>query len=94
MSPSRSRKAVISGPRVPCPNCRHEQSRCMDSRPSKEVNGTRRRRECAACGQRFTTYEIAAAELEKLTAAGARTEARKILNGLIDLVEADEPGKS
>lgn len=30
----------------------------MDSRTSREGRAIRRRRECAACGQRFTTYEV------------------------------------
>jgi transcriptional repressor NrdR len=90
---SSARNAVISGPRVPCIKCGHEHTRCIDTRPAPEMKATRRRRECMLCRQRFTTYEIAAAEIEKLTAAGARTEARKIVNGLIDLMEAEEPGK-
>ncbi len=38
-----------------CPFCGHTESRVVDTR---EVgDGIRRRRECQACGQRFTTYE-------------------------------------
>jgi transcriptional repressor NrdR len=38
-----------------CPYCGHYDSRVIDSR---EVNdGIRRRRQCLACGLRFTTYE-------------------------------------
>ena len=38
-----------------CPYCGHYDSRVMDSR---DVNdGIRRRRQCLACGLRFTTYE-------------------------------------
>ncbi len=38
-----------------CPYCGHTESRVIDSRDAAE--GIRRRRECALCGLRFTTYE-------------------------------------
>ena len=38
-----------------CPNCGHADSRVTDSRDTGAE--TRRRRECADCGARFTTYE-------------------------------------
>ena len=38
-----------------CPFCGHEESRVIDSRESPD--GIRRRRECARCELRFTTYE-------------------------------------
>ena len=38
-----------------CPYCNHLDSRVTDSRTAE--NGIRRRRECARCGLRFTTYE-------------------------------------
>jgi len=38
-----------------CPFCGFQDSRVIDSRDSEE--GVRRRRECASCGERFTTYE-------------------------------------
>ncbi len=38
-----------------CPHCQHDDSKVMDSRDAGD--GIRRRRECLACGQRFTTYE-------------------------------------
>lgn len=40
-----------------CPYCNHEESRVADSRPTDEGAVIRRRRECLACGERFTTYE-------------------------------------
>ena len=39
-----------------CPECGCEESKVIDSRPTE--NKVRRRRECIACGYRFTTYEI------------------------------------
>ena len=38
-----------------CPFCNHDDSKVIDSRDSGD--GIRRRRECARCGLRFTTYE-------------------------------------
>jgi transcriptional repressor NrdR len=38
-----------------CPFCGHDESRVIDSRESPD--GIRRRRECARCELRFTTYE-------------------------------------
>ncbi len=40
-----------------CPFCGDEDTRVVDSRPVEEDNTIRRRRQCAACGKRFTTYE-------------------------------------
>lgn len=40
-----------------CPYCGNEDDRVVDTRASKEGRAIRRRRECLACGQRFTTYE-------------------------------------
>jgi len=42
---------------VQCPACEHPESRVVDSRLSRGGRAIRRRRECAACGRRFTTYE-------------------------------------
>lgn len=41
-----------------CPSCGLSDSRVLDSRPTEEGNSIRRRRECAGCGKRFTTYEV------------------------------------
>lgn len=39
-----------------CPFCKHEETKVVDKRDSDE-GITRRRRECASCQKRFTTYE-------------------------------------
>ena len=41
-----------------CPVCNCQDSRVLDSRPVDEGASIRRRRECPACGKRFTTYEV------------------------------------
>ena len=40
-----------------CPFCGHADHRVIDSRTSSDGLAIRRRRECSACGKRFTTYE-------------------------------------
>jgi transcriptional repressor NrdR len=40
-----------------CPYCHATEDRVVDSRTSQEGRAVRRRRECVACGKRFTTYE-------------------------------------
>ncbi len=42
-----------------CPFCGHSETKVTDSRPEESVGGIRRRRECLACGRRFTTIEKA-----------------------------------
>lgn len=40
-----------------CPRCASMDDRVIDSRSVRDGEATRRRRECADCGYRFTTYE-------------------------------------
>jgi len=40
-----------------CPFCGNEDNKVVDSRPSREGQAVRRRRECISCAKRFTTYE-------------------------------------
>jgi transcriptional repressor NrdR len=40
-----------------CPNCGKEEDRVLDSRSAHDGDAVRRRRECSACGYRYTTYE-------------------------------------
>ncbi len=42
-----------------CPFCGANDTRVTDSRLVAEGDQVRRRRQCAACGERFTTYETA-----------------------------------
>jgi transcriptional repressor NrdR len=41
-----------------CPACNNSDSRVLDSRPVDDGSSIKRRRECPACGKRFTTYEV------------------------------------
>ncbi len=40
-----------------CPKCGNDDDKVLDSRTAREGAAIRRRRECCACGYRFTTYE-------------------------------------
>ncbi|MGH2768065.1 MAG: transcriptional regulator NrdR [Actinomycetota bacterium] len=40
-----------------CPYCGHSEDRVVDSRLAEEGRAIRRRRECEACGERYTTFE-------------------------------------
>jgi transcriptional repressor NrdR len=40
-----------------CPFCGEIDNKVIDSRPGKNGDAIRRRRECIICGRRFTTYE-------------------------------------
>jgi transcriptional repressor NrdR len=42
---------------VRCPFCQADDDKVVDSRPADEAAVVRRRRECLACGRRFTTQE-------------------------------------
>jgi len=44
-------------PGVRCSACGHLDSKVVDSRQSDDGGAIRRRRQCLACGQRFTTFE-------------------------------------
>ncbi len=58
-----------------CPQCGERETRVIDSRDLDESATIRRRRECAACSSRFTTYErVEAARLVVLKRDGTRQE--------------------
>jgi transcriptional repressor NrdR len=40
-----------------CPFCQHDDTQVKDSRPTEDGACIRRRRQCDACGSRFTTFE-------------------------------------
>ena len=58
-----------------CPQCEARETRVVDSRDLDESATIRRRRECTACGARFTTYErVESARLVVVKRDGARQE--------------------
>ncbi len=68
-----------------CPFCAGVENRVIDSRISKDGNAIRRRRECAECGKRFTTYEFVEDVLPMVVKKDGRREPfdrNKILIGI------------
>jgi transcriptional repressor NrdR len=58
-----------------CPQCGDRETRVVDSRDLDDAATIRRRRECAACSMRFTTYErVEAARLIVVKRDGSRQE--------------------
>ncbi|MBS4030035.1 MAG: transcriptional regulator NrdR [Clostridiales bacterium] len=69
-----------------CPYCGCVENRVIDSRSTDEGSAIRRRRECADCDKRFTTYEkLEESPLIVVKRDGSREmfDRTKILNGLI-----------
>jgi transcriptional repressor NrdR len=70
---------------VRCPWCGHLEDRVVDSREAQEGQATRRRRECAGCGRRFTTYERIEEILPQVVKKDGRREPfdrKKIVEGV------------
>ena len=68
-----------------CPKCGGQDDKVVDSRASREGATIRRRRECIACGHRFTTYEeVERGGLMILKRDGRREEfsKEKLLSGV------------
>jgi transcriptional repressor NrdR len=73
-----------------CPFCGHPDNRVVDSRDVRSGVEIRRRRECAECGQRFTTYE----RVDELPTTVVKRDGRresfdreKLLTGLLRACE-------
>jgi transcriptional repressor NrdR len=70
---------------VKCPFCGQLESKVTDSRAGTGGDVIRRRRECEACGSRFTTYERVEEVLPLVVKKDGRREAfdrQKVLGGL------------
>lgn len=69
-----------------CPSCDHFESKVVDSRPTEDGASIRRRRECLACGFRFTTYERTSDSPLLVLKSDGSTEAfdrQKLFRGLL-----------
>lgn len=69
-----------------CPMCNSTDSRVLESRQIEDDTCLRRRRECGACSQRFTTYErVETAPLMVVKRDGSREpfDPRKLATGLM-----------
>jgi transcriptional repressor NrdR len=75
---------------VRCPYCGQGDDRVVDSRESREGAVIRRRRECNACGRRFTSYEtVEEIPLLVVKKDGRREpfDRQKLLRGLMKACE-------
>ncbi len=73
-----------------CPFCGELGDKVVDSRESKEGEVIRRRRECLACGRRFTSYERIdeiAYMVVKKDGARERFVRQKVVGGLLRACE-------
>jgi transcriptional repressor NrdR len=58
-----------------CPFCNSPDTQVIDSRVSDDGDSIRRRRKCAACSKRFTTYETVELRMPQVVKQdGSRTE--------------------
>jgi transcriptional repressor NrdR len=67
-----------------CPFCQHTDTKVIDSRASEDGATIRRRRECEACGERFSTLETVELKLPVIIKGDGRREpfdARKLRQG-------------
>ena len=58
-----------------CPFCNSEDTQVLDTRSNPDTNSIRRRRKCASCDKRFTTYEKVELRMPRLVKKdGSRTD--------------------
>jgi len=68
-----------------CPFCGSLEDKVIDSRQSKDAREIRRRRECAECDRRYTTYERIEDALPQVVKKDGRREPfdrNKVIKGL------------
>jgi transcriptional repressor NrdR len=73
-----------------CPFCTAQDTRVLDSRLTNEGDQVRRRRECIACKERFTTFEVAELTLPRVIKRdGTREpfEEKKLRAGMLRALE-------
>jgi transcriptional repressor NrdR len=67
---------------VYCPFCRNSDSRVVDSRLTDDGSAIRRRRQCPACGRRFTTVETTSLSVIKRSGVSEPFSRTKVVNGV------------
>jgi len=75
---------------VYCPFCGKQETRVIDSRLASEGAQVRRRRECVACGERFTTFESPELVMPRIIKSnGAREpyDDAKLASGMLRALE-------
>lgn len=68
----------------PCPACACRTTEVIDSRAKADDARWRRRRKCAACGYRWTTYEINEEDLARRDADAA------VLHKILEMLNATD----
>jgi transcriptional repressor NrdR len=79
-----------------CPFCAHTETKVIDSRLAGEGRQIRRRRECLACAERFTTFESAELLLPTVIKGDRSREPfdeKKLLNGMQKALEKRPVGR-
>ena len=70
-----------------CPQCDNDNDKVIDSRSVRNGLGVRRRRECLACGRRFSTFEsVIPEELKVVKRDGSKEEFEpdKLRGGIVN----------
>jgi transcriptional repressor NrdR len=73
-----------------CPFCRAQDTKVIDSRLASEGTQVRRRRECLACGERFTTFESAELVMPRIIKSNGAREPfneKKLAAGIMRALE-------
>ncbi len=73
-----------------CPFCSDISTRVIDSRLAADGDQVRRRRKCAGCGERFTTYEVAELNMPPVVKSNNAREAFseiKLRGGMLRALE-------
>ncbi|SFH23298.1 transcriptional regulator NrdR [Modicisalibacter xianhensis] len=73
-----------------CPFCGTHETKVTDSRLVADGDQVRRRRQCTACGERFTTYETAELVMPRVVKADGSRESfdeRKLRDGMLRALE-------
>jgi transcriptional repressor NrdR len=87
---------AVYAPRVRCPDCGEDDDHVVDSRPQPGGEAIRRRRECRACGGRFTTFERIERPpllVRKRSGSVVPFDARRVLDGMLRAAK-DRIGRS
>jgi len=73
-----------------CPFCGLPDTKVIDSRLANDGDSVRRRRECVACGERFTTFELAELVMPRIIKSdGTRVpfDENKLQSGIMRALE-------
>ena len=73
-----------------CPFCKHENTRVVDSRLTRDGMQIRRRRQCEDCGSRFNTYEAPELKSPRIIKADGGRQAfseQKLREGMLRALE-------